>query len=162
VSDLLWYFAYGSNMSTAIFVERRGMRPAATTWGWLAGYRLCFALPVGPGERGVGNLIGDPSARICGVLYRITLDEAERLDQTEGVHRGFYNRLAVTVANAAGEAVAAFTYLSEFSSEGRKPSARYMGLLLAGALEHGLPEEYVAELRGFELAHDERPEHERE
>ena len=37
-----------------------------------------------------------------------------------------------------------------------------MGLLLDGARKHGLPEDYVASLRAFELAHDERLEHERE
>ena len=28
----LWYFAYGSNMQRATFVERRGMRPLRRTW----------------------------------------------------------------------------------------------------------------------------------
>ena len=39
---------------------------------------------------------------------------------------------------------------------GRKPSARYLGLLLEGAREHGLPADYVAQLEKLELAHDER------
>jgi cation transport regulator ChaC len=159
VHEPLWYFAYGSNMCAAIFVDRRGMRPASAAWGWLDGYRLCFALPVGAGERGVANLVSDPAARTCGVLYRITPEEGERLDRSEGVPGGLYRRVAVTVAASTGEAIAAFTYRSEFSSVGRKPSPRYMGLLLAGAGEHGLPAEYVEFLRGIELARDERPEH---
>jgi cation transport regulator ChaC len=156
VADDLWYFAYGSNMSRAIFVERRGMRPSATTWGWLEGYGLCFDLPVGPGERGVANVVPRPGSRTCGVLYRITADEAERLDHTEGVKGGYYGRLAVAVESREGTRLEAFTYHSSYSTPGRKPSARYMGLLLAGAREHELPPPYVEILGAFELAVDER------
>jgi cation transport regulator ChaC len=151
-----WYFAYGSNMSRTIFIERRGICPSASTWGWLDGYRLCFDLPIGPGERGVANVVAEIGARTCGVLHRISADEAERLDRTEGVHVGFYRRIGVTVTTPAEERIAAFTYQSSYASTGRKPSPRYMGLLLDGAREHGLPPAYIAFLRGFELARDER------
>ncbi len=161
VSGPLWYFAYGSNMSSAIFIARRAMRPSTATWGCLEGYRLCFDLPVGPGERGVANIVAENGARTCGVLYRITPEEGERLDRSEGVQGGLYRRVAVVVTAAGPERVAAFTYQSPYESPGRRPSPRYMGLLLEGAREHGLPAEYVAFLRTFELACDERPEHER-
>jgi hypothetical protein len=39
---------------------------------------------------------------------------------------------------------------------GRKPSRRYLRLLLDGAREHGLPEEWIRHLEGLELAVDER------
>lgn len=161
MSETLWYFAYGSNMSRAIFVEHRGMRPSETTWGWVEGYRLCFDLPVGPGERGVANVIPAEGARTCGVLYRITAEEAERLDRTEGVHGGFYGRIAVCAGTAGAETIHAFTYHSSYASPGRKPSPRYMGLLLDGAREHGLPDDYVVFLQGFALADDERRERRR-
>jgi len=162
VSAPLWYFAYGSNMAPAIFVERRGMRPSSATWGWVDGYRLCFDLPVGPGERGVANVVPDAGSRTCGVLYRITSEEGERLDRSEGVHAGYYRRIVVIATAADASSIEAFTYHSAYASLGRKPSPRYMGLLLDGARKHGLPEDYVASLRAFELACDERLEHERE
>jgi gamma-glutamylcyclotransferase len=161
VDQFPWYFAYGSNMSGAIFVERRGMRPSAATWGWVDGYRLGFDLPVGPGERGVANIVCQPGARTCGVVYRISLDEAERLDRSEGVPAGFYRRIEVAVCTPSHEGLVAFTYQSSYASPGRKPSPRYLGLLLDGAREHGLPAEYVSQLHGFELARDERPEHQK-
>ena len=157
----LSYFAYGSNMSTAIFVERRGMLPSSATWGWVDGYRLCFDLPVGPGERGVANIVLDDRARTYGVLYRITSQEGDRLDRSEGVHGGYYQRIPVVVATTWGESIDAFTYHSPYVSAGRRPSPRYIGLLLAGAREHGLPADYAAFLRSFDLAHDERAEHQR-
>src|SRR5262245_4855668 len=152
----MWYFAYGSNLSLATFTGRRGIRPLATRWGWLHGYRLCFDIPVGPGERAVANLRNEAEARTCGVLYLLTPEAADHLDRTEGVHRGYYQRLSVIVLADGGEPIAAFAYQSAVSREGRKPSARYLGLLLEGAREHGLPPDYVRYLESFELAIDER------
>jgi cation transport regulator ChaC len=152
----VWYFAYGSNMSPAIFVERRGIRPLAARRGWLDGYRLSFDLPIGPGERGCANIAPATGERVAGVVYRIGHQAAEHLDRTEGVPAGVYRRIAVEVCVDEGGPVAAFTYRSARGRPGRKPSARYLGLLLAGARAHGLPADYVAWLERFELAFDER------
>jgi 2-hydroxychromene-2-carboxylate isomerase len=148
----VWYFAYGSNMSRGTFVERRRMRPLATRWGWLDGYRLCFDLPIGPGERGCASVTAAPGSRVAGVLYRIEHADAERLDRTELGYR----RIPVEVAADGGERIAAFTYQSAVPTIGRRPSQRYLGLLLEGARTNGLPPEYVAWLDGFDLAFDER------
>ena len=143
-------------MSRAVFCERRTMHALATRPGWLDGHRLRFDLPVGPGERGVANVEPEAGARTDGVLYLLAPEEFDRLDRTEGVHLGLYRRVAVTVAVGDGEHLPAFTYRSSLSKPERKPSARYMRLLLEGAAEHGLPLEYVRFLESFELAHDER------
>jgi len=154
--EAVWYFGYGSNMSRAIFCERRGMRPLATRWGWLEGYRLCFNLPIGPGERAVANVEPQAGARTCGVLYLLDPEELDRLDRSEGVHRGVYRRIPVEVVVGGEERVAAFTYRSSWTLAGRKPSARYLRLLVEGARDHGLPVEYVTFLESHELAWDER------
>ena len=143
-------------MCRAIFCDRRGMCALETRTGWLEDYRLLFDLPVGPGERGVANVEPATGVRTHGVLYLLTPADFDRLDWTEGVNLGLYTRLPVTVAVGDGEPLAAFTYRSSRSSPGRKPSPRYMRLLLDGAAEHGLPPEYVQLLQSFELAVDER------
>ena len=152
----LWYFAYGSNMNRAIFLDRRGMHPLETRSARLEGYRLCFNIPVGPGERGVANLEPDIAARTWGVLYLLTAEEFDHLDRTEGVHVGLYRRMAVEVAVDGEARVPALTYRSSMTTEGRKPSARYRGLLLEGARQHALAAEYVEYLERLELAWDER------
>jgi gamma-glutamylcyclotransferase len=152
----LWYFAYGSNLDPGTFLGRRGMRPLATTIGVLHDFELCFDLPVGPGERGVANVAPRPGEHVWGALYHLTREDAERLDRTEGVGQGVYRRLAVDVLGRDGAAVAAFTYRSEISRPERKPSRRYLGLLLAGARELALPPEWVERLRAWPLAVDER------
>jgi len=152
----VWYFAYGSNMQRATFSERRGILPRTSVRGRLDGYRLCFDLPIGPGERGVANLAVDASACVHGVAHLITHEQLDFLDRTEGVDRGHYDRLAVVIRADDEGSLAAVTYLSRHGVAGRKPSARYLGLLLEGARQHGLPADYVAFLEAFELAVDER------
>src|SRR4029453_13165375 len=154
--ETLWYFAYGSNLNLATFTGRRRMRPLQMRWGWLNGYRLCFDIPVGPGERGVANICAEAGARICGVLYQLTNDAAGRLDRTEGVEQGVYRRIPVTVTVDGDQRIEAFAYQSTLTMDGRRPSARYIGLLLEGAREHRLPDEYVRYLESIELAVDER------
>ena len=151
----IWYFAYGSNMCRAIFLDRRQMRPLHTRWGWLPDYEMCFNIPVGPGERGVANVEPRSGMRTCGVLYGLTPADFDRLDRTEGVHVGLYRRIPVEVV-AGEECVAAFTYHSSLTQAGRKPSPRYMGLLLDGARQHALPLEYICYLQSIELAREER------
>ena len=153
----LWYFGYGSNMAPKTFLERRGMQPLAVGVARLPGWALCFDLPVGPGERAVANLQPMPGASTWGVAYRLAVTDCERLDRSEGVPHGVYDRLAVEVYRDDDPApLPAFTYLSRHRQPGRKPSARYLRLLLDGARHHGLPADWVTRLERIELAVDER------
>ena len=64
---------------------------------------------------------------------------------------GNYQRRAIPVIPLAGDAgaVEAFTLVSERCDPALRPSTRYMALLIEGAIEHGLPAEYVDFLRGI-------------
>jgi hypothetical protein len=152
----LWYFGYGSNLNRTIFVDRRRMRPMDVRPGRLDGYGLRFNLPVGRGERAVANVEPELGGYIWGVAYRLRPEECDRLDRTEGVPAGFYRRIEVEIVTEGDERLTAFTYRSTRITEGRKPSARYLGLILDGAREHGLPADWIAWLERFELAVDER------
>jgi gamma-glutamylcyclotransferase len=152
----IWYFGYGSNMNRSIFHERRRMQPLATRWGWLDDFRLRFNIPIGDGERAVANLEAEPGARTYGVLYLLTPEDCDRLDRSEGVHFGVYRRTGIEAVADGGERIPAFTYCSALTRAGRKPSARYLGLLVDGARAHCLPAEYVRFLESHELAWDER------
>jgi hypothetical protein len=151
----VWYFAYGSNMSPAIFVRRRGMAPIEARCAVIAGYRLCFDIPIGPGERAVANVRADADARTHGVAYLLTVADGERLDRSEGVPN-LYRREPVDLHVPGDASIRGFTYRSVISVAGRKPSARYLDLLLHGARTHALPAEWVAHLETFERALDER------
>ena len=152
----LWSFAYGSNLCRATFVERRGMRPLDVRRARLDGYRLTFDLPVGPGERGVASLAPDSAAATWGVCYLLEPASCEHLDRSEGVHRGYYRRVDVSVVDEHGTPFAAFAYQGAVAVRGRNPSARDLGLLLDGARENDLPAEWLRYLQALELAVDER------
>ena len=151
----LWYFAYGSNLDPRTFLSRRRMRPLGTRRGCVLGHRLTFDLPIGAGERGVANLVPDPLATTWGVAYRITADQAQWLDRTEGVPQA-YQRVALEVTTEDDTVFEAFSYSSSSRIPGRKPSPRYLGIVLAGARHHGLPESWIEWLEGHERAIDER------
>jgi len=55
-----------------------------------------------------------------------------------------------------GERINALAYQSSRTTSGRKPSPRYIGLLLEGARQLGLPDEWISYLEGLPLAIDER------
>ena len=152
----VWYFAYGSNVDPRTFQGRRRMRPLRTEVARLDGYALCFDLPVGPGERGVGNVRREPEDLIWGVAYEIEGAEAQRLDATEGVAHGAYARLPVRIETRDAGWLDAYTYQSSRGVSGRLPSRRYMGLLLAGARHYDLPASWIDRLRAWPLAVDER------
>jgi hypothetical protein len=156
VTRTLWYFAYGSNLERGTFLGRRRMRPLTTGIGVLHDFALRFDLPIGRGERGMANVAQQPGDHVWGALYELTVRDADRLDRTEGVQQGAYRRLAVEVRTPDARVVPAFTYRSELGRPGRKPSRRYMGLLLTGSRELGLPADWVARLRAWPLAADER------
>src|SRR5215469_3063520 len=141
--SLTWYFGYGSNMNRGIFENRRGMRPIQERSALLENYRLCFNLPIGRGERGVANLEPHLGARTWGVLYLITTEQSEHLDRTEGVSLGRYRRIPVSLIVDGDEQISAFTYQSVRVNWERKPSQRYIGLLIEGAVQHGLPADYI-------------------
>ena len=132
------------------------MRPLATRIARLDDYALVFDLPVGKGERAVANLRPRPGADVWGLAYQLTAPEFDRLDRSEGVPHGAYLRAPVSLILPGGETLAAFSYRSERGVPGRKPSRRYLGLLLRGARHHGLPQHYVERLRALPIAVDER------
>src|SRR6185369_13748258 len=114
-----------------------------------------FDIPIGDGRRGVANLSVSSGAMVWGVLYLLKPEQHEHLDRTEGVPNGLYRRLRIEV-ECAGELLVAETLISERRDPSRLPSFRYRELILDGAREHGLPEDWVRTLEAWRLAWDER------
>lgn len=143
----LWYFAYGANMDRATLVDRRGIRPSAVIPATLDGYELVFDQKGIPClEPSFANLRVAEGQSVHGVAYGLTASQLERLDVLEG--GGAYGHLEVSVRARDGDTVRAKTYFTTETRDGRYPSARYMGLILRGAREHGLPDEWITRLEG--------------
>src|SRR6185436_7651685 len=85
-TDLVWYFAYGSNMQPATFAGRRGIAAARALPARLAGWQLVFDKPpLLPMGQGMGNVVVAVGAEVFGVAYAITGDDLAHVDLTEGV-----------------------------------------------------------------------------
>ena len=154
-----WYFAYGSNMQTATFCGRRGIAFTRAAAVRACGWRLVLdkppLLPIG---ESYANIVPDPHGEVLGVAYEVSHAALESIDLSEGVLIGNYERRAVEVAplGDGGPPFDAFTLVSDRRDASLRPSTRYMALLVEGALEHGLPADYVEFLRGISACEESR------
>lgn len=145
----VWYFAYGSNMQSATLRGRRGIDYRRALAARVPGWRLVLDKPgILAATQTFANIVPDPAAEVLGVCFEITTAELEHIELTEGVPIANYHRVAVPVEpfGAAGPGEA-FSLASEQRGAEPRPTARYMDLLVDGAVEHGLPAAYVAWLR---------------
>lgn len=160
MTELVWYFAYGSNMQPATFGGRRGVVPTRAVAARLAGWQLVFDKPaILPMGQGMANVVAVAGAEVLGVAYEVTADDLAHIELTEGVLIDNYRRVVVEVTplDGSGPPFAAFTLASDRRDESLRPSRRYMALLVEGAETHGLPSAYVEWLR-YHPAVDESPE----
>ncbi len=144
------YFTYGSNM-----LERRlkhGSRVPSAEFISIGEVRDRVLRFHKLGKDGSAKC--DAPAEAGGVLYGVLFDVPEeslgRLDVVEDVPRGGYRRATLEVRDGDGATVAAFTYIAtpEFVREDLLPFEWYKALVVAGAIEHGLPQWYVDNVRG--------------
>jgi hypothetical protein len=89
---------------------------------------------------------------VYGVLFEISESEKERLDTAEGLHHG-YEEKTVDVITASG-LVSAIAYYAIIIGEGFRPYEWYKRYVVEGAIEYGLPEQYVQTLKSVEAMND--------
>ncbi len=149
---MVFYFAFGSNMAREVFLRRRTMRCERGEPAVLEGHRLAFTEPglVFGVEPSFANIEPAPGHTVHGVLWQIPDDDFARLLTTESPN---YQATAVSVSGTRSGTVPAMTLRSRRRQLEKAPSRRYLGLLVAGAREHGLPPSYVAELESRPTAY---------
>lgn len=147
-----WYFAYGSNMQRATLCERRGIACQRAIPAQAIGWRVVFDKPpLIPIGESFANIVPEPDATAFGVLFEIAASDLDHLDLTEGVLIGNYDRVPIVARPLSdlSEMIEAHTLSSSRQDPSLNPSQRYMSLVIEGALEHGLPADYVAFLRSI-------------
>ena len=145
------YFAYGSNMLSARLRERV---PSAIVVGagHVQGQKLAFDKPSDDGSGKCTMRPGDPQDCVHGVLFTIDASERPQLDRHEGLDAGYeYGPITVTAAQGACEA---FVYRATATDESLRPYDWYQELVVAGAIEHKLPDDYINALRAVEAQVD--------
>ncbi len=144
------YFAYGSNMLTRRLTHS-SRAPSAVARGVATISRFAVRFhKVGADGSGKCTLVesDEESAVAYGVLYELADSDGDRLDRVEGVHTGGYSRCSVQPRFLDGRTTDAVTYVAgaRHIDAARVPFDWYRDLVVAGAVEHGLPPSYVEEL----------------
>ena len=148
------YFAYGSNLCLR---RMRGRAPSARRVAavMLPGYALTWSKK-GVDGSGKCTIAVSPKGAIGvrGVLYRLPVEEKAELDVVEGLGTG-YDEASVTVETPAGPREAT-TYVAAAThvDASLTPYSWYRDLVAAGAVEAGLPDDYVRRLATAEAQPD--------
>jgi len=153
----IFYFAYGSNMQRATFSGRRDVHPITACPARVPGWRLVLDKPpLVPMKQSFANVVPAATAIVYGVLYELSEEDYAHVELTEAVPFGNYRRVDVDAHPLVGGAAPrrAHTLTSDRRDPDLKPSARYLGLLIEGAVEHELPAEWIAHLRGIPVVEE--------
>lgn len=153
-----FYFAYGSNMSLGQMRERCPDCDRIGI-GHLPGHRLVFPRFSQNRQCGVAGLQPHVDQAVWGVIYRLSPADRDRLDRFEGYHperhpdHNNYNRIAVTIHATEPHVsrVTCFTYAATHQGGHFPPSGAYHSLMLDGARENVLPDDYVIWLEGIAI-----------
>ena len=95
---------------------------------------------------------GSESDRVYGVIFEINREDEEKLDKAEGLNNGYKKESVQVITNE--ETINALTYIATKKETILKPYRWYKALIVAGAAEHKLPNNYIEWLRSIEAVED--------
>ncbi len=149
----MFYFAYGSNMS---FKRLAARTASARSHGVAAlpGYRLKFHKTGRDGSAKCDVVAcSEQLAAVHGVIYRISRTDKAELDKFEGLGRG-YDETVITLVDHHQQSIDVNLYIATHTDPLLKPYHWYKQHVLVGAVENGLPSEYVRQIEQVESIDD--------
>ena len=148
--NLVWKFGYGSNMSQENLRQKKGLDPQGAKQVVLKDFALSF--PEGRGiefvEPSFATLKRIPEEEVHGVAALLSIADAENLDGQEGAY-------VVELHPAKtydGETIQVEVYVSKDLLPEHPEgccSDRYRALLVRGAIENNLREDWIEKLRSL-------------
>lgn len=159
----LYYFAYGSNMSSRR-LRRRVPSARVVDAGRLPGHRLAWHKKGSDGSGKCDIASGGEDDVVYGVLYGIDAADKPRLDQVEGLGWSYGQKDVEVWLLGSEETMTALTYYALRIDATYIPYDWYRDHVLIGAREHGLPGFYVRMIENvptFEDADEQRERVER-
>ncbi len=151
-ADSILVFAYGSNMLTC---RMCGRCQSATAIGVaeLRGFEIRWHKKSTDGSGKCDVVESERAdAAVYGVLYQIADNEKSRLDEAEGLGKGYEEKKVEVFCN--DKQYKAIIYSATAIDKSLKPYTWYKALVVAGAMEHGLQEAYISELQSVEAIPD--------
>ncbi len=101
------------------------------------------------GDKGVASIRTSPNSYIEGVVYQLTKDDLNRLDLYEAEGKR-YKRDYVNLDSPDLREAKVWTYFAMHDSGSHYPPAsEYIDIIIQGAIEHGLSQEYIQTLYQF-------------
>jgi len=146
------YFVYGANMNVEQLASRCGS-PEPLGVARVADHRLAFFGHTAVWDGGEEAVVPQPGAEVWGMLYRMTFEQADRLDEWQGVRSdgsGPYFLFPVLAVDREGASHAAMLYRKDVCGEPARPSDAQRDFIVAAARAQGLPDGYVERLKGLE------------
>ncbi|MBZ2168144.1 gamma-glutamylcyclotransferase family protein [Marinobacter sp. F4216] len=148
------YFAYGSNMSLPRLKQRV---PSAQRIGMftLVEHSLRFHKhsKIDGSAKCDALFTGNPDDSVIGAVFDILEHEKGRLDLVEGLGFG-YQEKQVTVTDAQGYSLEAFTYYATSTDSSLLPHSWYVHHVVQGAIETGVPAAYLNAITAIESQED--------
>tara|TARA_B100000963_G_C22584383_1_gene652347 strand:+ start:422 stop:943 length:522 start_codon:yes stop_codon:yes gene_type:complete len=140
----LFYFGYGSNMSTQYLIKRRKITPLESQVAHLKDYELIMNME-GPNflEPSFANIRFSEGSTVEGVIHKINDKDLQKIVNTEGED---YKLVKLSVY-IAGKRKTAYTLI--YITEEKKdipPSKRYLRILINAAKENKLSRPYIENL----------------
>jgi hypothetical protein len=150
--DKRYLFSYGAHMNGRVLAQM-GLSPRAVTVAYLPDYSLGFFGRSHFWSSPTAAAVKSPGRALWGLVYEMGFSEAYRLDsgldaRLDGA--GAYFHCPVRVWDAKGGTHAVLMYKKDILGRHLLPSLQYLGLIIEGATERGLPEEYIRQLRSME------------
>lgn len=139
--EYIFYFAYGSNMSSKRLNDRINIEDiiGATK---LNHYELRFN-SISIDNSAKCNIVEKDLSVVWGVLYKIAASELPKLDAFEGAPNS-YKQKTVFVISPSGTEYKALTYVAVKTADNPPlPYSWYHNHVYKGAVEHSLPKEYI-------------------
>lgn len=143
--------AYGSNMLAARLQQRApGAKPIGVAS--LRGHELRWH-KVAKDDSGKCDIVAtETESVVYGVLYEIPLEQKQHLDQAEGLGSGYEEKEVVVEVGTATYTAKAY-YATNIDPD-IQPFTWYKALVVAGAVQHGLPPDYINKIRAIEAKQD--------
>ncbi|KAF5291971.1 hypothetical protein FQR65_LT11371 [Abscondita terminalis] len=144
------YLGYGSNL----LAERlhRTLNATRDGIGLLKNYRLDFDYYSKRWNGYVATIVPDTDEQLWVAVWKINSSDLTKIDAQEGVDEKIYERIIVNVEKPDGTSVEGYTYMLVNNPttkiplyelpQNRKPSKIYLDVIIKGAKESGLPENY--------------------
>ncbi|XP_037722089.1 gamma-glutamylcyclotransferase isoform X1 [Drosophila subpulchrella] len=163
MASKFFYFGFGSNMlASRIHIQNPTAKRIGA--GKLENFRLDFHTASKTWLGAPATIVPTQGSHVYGSIWEIDMCNLKDLDDQEGVFDGIYIPISVPVHSLTTDCnITCRAYhltnqpQSELHADGaqenipldRQPSKTYLKVLVKGAKETGIPEEYIKWLRGI-------------